>query len=440
MMGGQLSMPRGPVVQGLIDLLALKPSRLGQTSQRWLVIGCAAGVFTAGCGATEAGVDLIDGGARARMVTPLACSYDGSVVVGRAWRPDDVPIEKAIRWTLNNGVEFLDPNRGSGGSEALSVSLDGASIVGRRSSYGFSFSNQGGLVLYPQLPGTSTSQAVQLARDGTRVRVEPASFASTGNPMLIDRFGVQTALTREYKGRQVKFGLSSPNLKTHVSQLDWSLLLMSDLAGNDREINIPLANASAVFVGDGGGLVAGVYYVNGKVRGLFRLTDAEGIEKHPLPEFWNSISYPVFSDDARVAVFNRYSGDFFTAHTFVWRESDGVFPLASFCRGNFPVPRYRGAKAPTLSGDGRVVVQGVTVSLTDFPSYYRIYLDQGPVCRADFDGDGVVGDDDFVIFVQSMDLVDTPSIDDRCDLNDDQMVEDADFVLFAAAYAELVCP
>lgn len=65
-------------------------------------------------------------------------------------------------------------------------------------------------------------------------------------------------------------------------------------------------------------------------------------------------------------------------------------------------------------------------------------------CAADLNGDTLVDDADFVLFVAGYNTLDCadPSMPAGCpsDLNSDAFVDDADFVVFAAAYNELLCP
>ncbi|MBS0189796.1 MAG: immunoglobulin domain-containing protein [Phycisphaerales bacterium] len=65
-------------------------------------------------------------------------------------------------------------------------------------------------------------------------------------------------------------------------------------------------------------------------------------------------------------------------------------------------------------------------------------------CTGDLNGDQLVDDSDFVLFVSGYDLLDCadPAMPPACpaDFNHDATVDDADFVLFVAAYNELLCP
>lgn len=64
-------------------------------------------------------------------------------------------------------------------------------------------------------------------------------------------------------------------------------------------------------------------------------------------------------------------------------------------------------------------------------------------CPADFNGDELVDDSDFVLFASAYDLLDCadPNMTPGCpaDINLDGVVDDADFVLFANAYDQLIC-
>lgn len=64
-------------------------------------------------------------------------------------------------------------------------------------------------------------------------------------------------------------------------------------------------------------------------------------------------------------------------------------------------------------------------------------------CPSDFNGDGMVDDADFTIFVVAYNILDCadPTMPPNCpaDVNGDGIVDDADFVQFVAAYDALLC-
>lgn len=74
---------------------------------------------------------------------------------------------------------------------------------------------------------------------------------------------------------------------------------------------------------------------------------------------------------------------------------------------------------------------------------YGLTVSKDVRCPADLDGDGLVNDSDFVVFVKSYDALDCtdPTIPVRCqaDFNGDGVVNDADFTFFVGAYDKLLC-
>lgn len=69
---------------------------------------------------------------------------------------------------------------------------------------------------------------------------------------------------------------------------------------------------------------------------------------------------------------------------------------------------------------------------------------RNPSCPCDFNGDGVVDDLDFGVFVVAYDVLDCadPLMPQNCvaDVNNDGNVDDADFAIFVVAYDLLLCP
>ncbi|MBL8886824.1 MAG: hypothetical protein JNK16_09200 [Phycisphaerales bacterium] len=76
--------------------------------------------------------------------------------------------------------------------------------------------------------------------------------------------------------------------------------------------------------------------------------------------------------------------------------------------------------------------ESVAAALGYAPS---LTLEVALTCAADFNGDDLVDDSDFVIFVAAYNEL----LDARCDLNGDTVTDDADFVDFASAYNDLLC-
>ncbi|MBL8874807.1 MAG: hypothetical protein JNM86_03310 [Phycisphaerae bacterium] len=104
-----------------------------------------------------------------------------------------------------------------------------------------------------------------------------------------------------------------------------------------------------------------------------------------------------------------------------------------------------GLPAPrgNLGGDGAGTFTG-SLSQINFAAIAGTQFFTVFTCRADLNNDGVVDDDDFLIFVKAYNTLvcDDPGMAAGCpaDLNEDGFVDDADFQLFIGAYNDLICP
>jgi hypothetical protein len=87
---------------------------------------------------------------------------------------------------------------------------------------------------------------------------------------------------------------------------------------------------------------------------------------------------------------------------------------------------------------------GGATSILGFDRVTNATLTTVGSCPCDLNGDGVVDDSDFVLFVIAYNILDCtdPSMPVGCpsDFNGDGVVDDSDFVIFAAAYNALICP
>ncbi|MBX3380023.1 MAG: hypothetical protein KF805_07995 [Phycisphaeraceae bacterium] len=111
------------------------------------------------------------------------------------------------------------------------------------------------------------------------------------------------------------------------------------------------------------------------------------------------------------------------------------------------------------TGSGGRIGEFVGIWRNDMPRIIRLRMDSSGdgtwgiddiqwiasgTCPGDLNGDGLVEDADFVIFLNAYNILDCadPSMPVGCpaDLNGDGFVDDADFVNFVAAYNELLCP
>ncbi|MBN8596790.1 MAG: hypothetical protein J0L78_03860 [Planctomycetes bacterium] len=106
-------------------------------------------------------------------------------------------------------------------------------------------------------------------------------------------------------------------------------------------------------------------------------------------------------------------------------------------------PNYSGAVVDLhVYRDELVAVGGIVRENYEyFDGIARYYI--RPLCHADFDHDGFVGDSDFTIFVIEYDrlVCSNPAMLPHCpaDLNCDEVVDDVDFGIFIAEYNIFVC-
>lgn len=108
---------------------------------------------------------------------------------------------------------------------------------------------------------------------------------------------------------------------------------------------------------------------------------------------------------------------------------------------------FRSSTVPVPIGTRQAVVQ-VRMTRTE-GTYNDGYADDlsfslGAACPCDLNGDGLVEDADFTLFVGSYSILDCvdPTMTPGCpaDFSGDGLVDDADFTIFVVAYNALVCP
>ena len=102
------------------------------------------------------------------------------------------------------------------------------------------------------------------------------------------------------------------------------------------------------------------------------------------------------------------------------------------------------AGGPCVGFDGTIRYTGL---LDDIRFYNRFLTDQelrSFACATDMNGDLVVDDADFSMFVVQYDvlLCSEPNMPFNCvgDFNQDGQVDDTDFTIFTGEYDQLVCP
>ncbi|MBN8596870.1 MAG: hypothetical protein J0L78_04260 [Planctomycetes bacterium] len=107
--------------------------------------------------------------------------------------------------------------------------------------------------------------------------------------------------------------------------------------------------------------------------------------------------------------------------------------------GEIPAGAYRLA----IAASAEIVSNGISNETGGTYSVGFALAEDHP-CPADLNGDHVVDDFDFLLFLPAYDLLDCadPTMPEGCpaDLNGDGVVDDADFLVFLPAYDALVCP
>ncbi|MBL8876834.1 MAG: hypothetical protein JNM86_13645 [Phycisphaerae bacterium] len=116
---------------------------------------------------------------------------------------------------------------------------------------------------------------------------------------------------------------------------------------------------------------------------------------------------------------------------------DGPIPGSVAVASNTSQPTLTVSNAQLAAQRFRLKVSNTCAAQFSNPATLR-------VCIADFNCDGHVDDEDFVLFAGAYNLLlcEDPAMIAGCtpDLTADGAVDDADFVLFVAAYNELLCP
>ncbi|MFO0859748.1 MAG: hypothetical protein U0570_04265 [Phycisphaerales bacterium] len=122
----------------------------------------------------------------------------------------------------------------------------------------------------------------------------------------------------------------------------------------------------------------------------------------------------------------------------------GPVPLNELSRGkvyltSMPAGSGVGAAAVSIVYQGKVRSAATTSFGPGAPLYVLV-----PPCAEDLNGDAMVDDADFSLFVEMYNILDCAdeSMPASCaaDFNHDGLVEDSDFQIFLAAYSALLCP
>lgn len=136
-------------------------------------------------------------------------------------------------------------------------------------------------------------------------------------------------------------------------------------------------------------------------------------------------------------------------------DNAGLSPLGSASIGNVLALQRNSKTGMLFRSISGAVPPGtrqalVIVTMTREAGTYNdgyaddLSLSLGAACPCDLNGDGMVEDSDFTIFVAAYNILDCadPAMTPGCpaDFNGDALVDDSDFTVFVAAYDALLCP
>jgi len=150
----------------------------------------------------------------------------------------------------------------------------------------------------------------------------------------------------------------------------------------------------------------------------------------------SAVELTIISESLRL----EFDSGFVPAPNLWQSRSVPLYPTAQWkLNGNVPTPEQF---LLVLSAVTQLEVKGEFSGLVDTGRLDNVFVRTG--CAGDLNGDSLVDDSDFILFVSAYNILDCadPSMPAGCpsDLNSDGLVDDADFIIFVAAYNDLVCP
>lgn len=298
-----------------------------------------------------------------------------------------------LQTMLGTPQDFEEAAFGPNASTLVSASYSGAGITNSMSAtFGFGYLNADGADTFPD----SATFSAAVANGGWKETFTVTHPTLAGNGYLVFRVRGKGSI--------------------HANGLTGSGILLANPFKNDQ--NIPV---NPYFDAGGSDPVGGInqYARFGHASfGVATSRNFDGVTTMSVPlTFGVQFNLGVY---ALVSAGQRSSGGVggssnVTIHAeFTWDGLVGVFNDAGPVSG-----------ATVISGSG------------------KNWTGSAAPCAADFNGDGLVDDSDFVVFVAGYNILDCadPAMPAGCpaDVNADGFVDDADFVLFASAYNTLIC-
>lgn len=318
-------------------------------------------------------------------------SGDGRVVLNSAKANFFPWQEKAAIWSSDRGLEILDQSTARGTSNAMFASDDGSVVVGYQRQGVFRWTRAGGFSYLGILTGEAVTQPLALSADGTTILLAGHSSVGLWTP---DK-GIRTIpLPPGFSGAIPT--VMSASGRWFAGLIHQTTIYVWDLTSDPRIVLTAPAGIrlSLQVVSDDASSFAGVYYGE-NAYGLFRVIGSNPIELIPLPRALYPGWEPRFSRNMRAAAGEgNINNQYITPY--IWREGEGLVALASVTGNTFPVGLW-GMRAPSaISADGSVVAG---FFYTDpAKAGWVATLDPRPACFGDLNADGVVDDQDFLVF------------------------------------------
>jgi len=384
-----------------------------------ILVGCVPSSFAAGAEPYFMGIGDLPGGWYYSSVDGL--SGDGRVVVGESWGSGPNAI-KAIRWTMDEGMQILGPVNNFIGGVPEDASYDGSVIVGDGTRLngrgeGWRWTAQTGLVGVGDLPGGAfKSLASAVSADGSVVVGWSESELSTPSAEAYrwTAAGGMVALGDLPGGRYI-------SAATDISADASVIVGISSTRRGSEAFRWTSETGMVVLGGElpGGVFAAGAFTISADGQTIvgnlsddrytpFRWTEEEGLVAlpHPFQGQYTSVFPHGVSADGSVIV-GQVTGPNERARGFIWDAERGTRDLEEALVNEFGLNLdgwrlNNGARA--ISDDGRTIV-GSGQNREGNPEGWVAYLGPPPQpCLADLTGDRTIDERDLMALLESFGL------------------------------------
>lgn len=314
--------------------------------------------------------------------------------------------------------------------------------------------NRADLGFWP-ISSTTNPTLWQVNTDGAKLLANSLLFtirpfvgivhSDSSSPEVAYKLYVRLTNSRRFSGVSIM-----PTLDTatpSVSSLDQFGVLFS-YSNNNFANPVGVGNAFADYVDHGGSVVQAVYSV----------TNNEAFQNSRPRGRWITQGYDITPEGATggslssAASLGAFVGPAHPVHTFVRRLTAVSAPRQSdnpLLRGRRLLEWNDGKMLASIHSFRRRIDLGMyPASSAEIGNYWNVRTDGTTLianaldfaasmkpCPGDFNGDGMVDDADFTLFLTPYNNL----LDPRADLNGDNLTDDTDFSVFVNAYNQLLC-